>query len=310
MRAAFACLILLAACAGGPKGEAPPLGAATVTETAIAGGETLALDHWAPDRQEPHAIILALHGFGDYGPSTFGAAAKAWAGAGIAVYAYDQRGFGRNQTRANWPGAARLISDFTDITAALRARHPNVPLFALGHSMGGGVALAGVGEGAAVDGLILAAPAVWGGDNLNFAYRAAAWTGALIAPEKRWSGEGIVRIQATDNIEALRALSRDEVILRRPSSREFLGLIRLMDRAVAAAPKVAPPTLMLYGEKDQVTPKRPMMAAYEALPGEKTLKLYPEGWHLLFRDLQAKVVYSDVAEWVAQQAAAQKETNE
>lgn len=290
-------LALLAGCAGGPLGEAPRLGEATVTDVAITGGDTLALSRWAP-AAEPHAVLLALHGFGDYAPSTFSQAAEYWAARGILVYAYDQRGFGRNQSRGKWPGAARLIEDFQDVAATLRTGHPGLPLIALGHSMGGGVALAGVGEGADVDGLILAAPAVWGGENLNIAYRAAAWTGAFTAPEKRWSGKGVVRIQATDNIEALRAMGRDKVILRKPSSREFLGLIRLMDRAVEAAEHIAPPTLLLYGEKDQVTPKYPMMATYEALPGDKRLKLYPEGWHLLFRDLQAEVVYRDVADWV------------
>lgn len=316
MRASLACVMLLvgstagsvAGCvAGGPLGDAPRLGPATITETAIVGTETLALSQWGPAGDNPKAVILALHGFGDYGPSTFEAAAQYWATQGILVYAYDHRGFGRNESRAQWPSAGRLIDDFADVAAALRARHADVPLYALGHSMGGGIALAGVGEGVDVDGLILAAPAVWGGENLNLAYRSAAWTGALFAPEKRWSGEGIVRIQATDNIEALRAMGRDEFILGRPSSREFMGLIRLMDRAVAAAPHVAPPTLMLYGEKDQVTPKRPVMAAYDALPHDKTLQLYPEGWHLLFRDLQAQTVYRDVAAWVAQQGAKQKE---
>ena len=290
-------LLFVAGCAGGPLGDAPRLGEATVTDVAITGGDTLALSRWTPEGA-PRAVIVALHGFGDYGPSTFGAAAEYWASRGFLVYAYDQRGFGRNESRGKWPGANRLIEDFGDVAATLRARHPDQPLIALGHSMGGGVALAAVGEGADVDGLILAAPAVWGGKNLNIAYRAAAWTGAFAAPEKRWSGKGVVKIQATDNIEALRAMSRDEVILRKPSSREFLGLIRLMDRAVEAARHVAPPTLLLYGEKDQVTPMRPMMATFEALPGDKLLKLYPEGWHLLFRDLQADVVYRDVADWV------------
>lgn len=307
MRGALvACLLLLAACAGGPMDEAPPLRPAVIDGATVRAGAahsdvTLAMSEW-PASGPPRAVLLALHGFGDHAESTFGRAAAFWAARGIHVYAYDQRGFGRNPSRAHWPGADRLISDFQDIAAALRGRHPDLPLFALGHSMGGGVALAGVGEGADVDGLILAAPAVWGGENLNLAYRAAAWSGALLAPEKRWSGEGVVRIQASDNIEALRALGRDPLVIGRPSSREFMGLIRLMDRAVSAAPHVTPPVLLLYGARDEVTPKRPVMAAYDSLPGPKAMRLYPDGWHLLFRDLQAKVVWHDVADWVTEQA--------
>ncbi len=39
-------------------------------------------------------------------------------------------------------------------------------------------------------------------------------------------------------------------------------------------------------------------AAHEALAGPKTLILYPEGWHLLFRDLQAARVWRDVGDWM------------
>ncbi|MEM7270981.1 MAG: alpha/beta hydrolase, partial [Pseudomonadota bacterium] len=111
-------------------------------------------------------------------------------------------------------------------------------------------------------------------------------------------GEGVVEIQASDNIEVLRSMGRDPLVIGNPSSREFMGLIRLMDRAVAAAPGVEAPVLMLYGAKDEVTPEDPVRAAFAALPGEKSFRLYEEGWHLLFRDLQAKQVWSDVAAWM------------
>ena len=35
------------------------------------------------------------------------------------------------------------------------------------------------------------------------------------------------------------------------------------------------------------------------LSGDVTFRRYPEGWHMLFRDLQARTVWGDVAEWIA-----------
>ncbi|QIE57063.1 alpha/beta hydrolase [Pikeienuella piscinae] len=301
MRAAFAVLLLaVAGCVGGPAGPAPPLGPVEFGEGSIAGAsgrERLALSTWTPEGPL-RGVILALHGFGDYGPSTFDGPARYWAARGFLTFAYDQRGFGRNESRGRWPGAERLIADFREIAELIRGRYPDLPLFVVGHSMGGGVALAGVGDGAPVDGLILAAPAVWGGDRLPAPYRVAAWGGTLLFPDRRWTGKGIVSIQASDNIDALIALGRDPLYLAPPSSREFTGLIRLMDRAVAAAPHVRTPTLTLYGEKDEVAPKDAVLAAHEALAGPKTLILYPEGWHLLFRDLQAEHVWRDVVDWM------------
>ena len=301
MRAlALLSLFLFTACAGGPVGAPSPMGPSKIEKDAIVGATRLPLSVWRSD-QPPMAALLALHGFGDYGPSTYARAAEYWATRGIATYAYDQRGFGRGETRGAWPGAETLIADAKAATAAVRKAHPDIPVFLLGHSMGGGVALAAAGEGVAADGLILAAPAVWGGERLALPYRAAAWAGALILPDRRWTGEGLVRIQASDNIDMLRALGGDPIYLRNPSSREFMGLIRIMDRAAAAAPKVSAPTLTLWGAKDEVLERAPIEAAHEAIPSPKRMEIYPEGWHLLFRDLQAEIVWRDVAEWVLDQ---------
>ncbi|MEX2520994.1 MAG: alpha/beta hydrolase, partial [Paracoccaceae bacterium] len=93
-------------------------------------------------------------------------------------------------------------------------------------------------------------------------------------------------------------LGRDPLYLSHPSSREFMGLIRLMDRAVAAAPRIAIPTLTLYGERDEVAPRVAVLAAHAALAGPKRLIIYDEGWHLLFRDLQRERVWRDAADWM------------
>jgi alpha-beta hydrolase superfamily lysophospholipase len=271
-------------------------------ETLEGAGERLALSHWPAE--DARAVILAVHGYGDYGPSTFGGAAAFWAAHGVEVYAYDQRGFGRNASNRDWPGEEALIADLAAAEAAIRAKHPGLPLFIAGHSMGGGVALAAVGEGRAhPDGLLLLAPAVWGGDTLNPLFRLSAWTAATFAPEKRWTGRGVVTIVPTDNMEMLRALSADPLHFAAPSGREFLGLIRLMDRAVDAAPKAAAPTLVVMGANDQVTPEATVRAAYNVLPGEKRFAYVPTGWHMLLRDLQAEVVWRIVLDWVLEKTA-------
>lgn len=290
-------LLTVSACAGGPEEPQVALAPAIIEDEAIVGGVRLALSSWEPEGA-PRAVLLALHGYGDYGPSTYNDAAAYWAEEGILTYAFDQRGFGRNETRGRWPGHEQLVADFADVAALLRARHPDLPFFVAGHSMGGAVALIGAAQGVEADGFIFAAPAVQGGEMLPALWRAAAWSGAFFFPDQRWTGDGVVSIQASDNIEMLRALGRDPYYLAPPSSRELMGLVRLMDEAAEAAGDVSAPALVLYGEKDQVTPKDPVAALYEALNGEKELRLYPEGWHLLFRDLNGPLVWRDVAAWI------------
>lgn len=297
MRRALFSLLFLAACAGGPKEPQPELAPARLADTEIIGVVKLHVSKWEPSTT-PRAVILALHGYGDYGPSTYEGAAEYWAGRGFLTYAYDQRGFGRNESHGKWPGPASLVSDMKEVAALLHERHPDLPLFIIGHSMGGAVAMLGVADGVETEGLIFAAPAVQGGELMPLPYRAVALAGVIYDPDKRWTGEGIVSIQASDNIPMLVALGKDPDYLAPPSAREFMGLIRLMDMAVTAPPRISPPVLMLYGEKDQVAPKTAVMAAYEAIRAPKSLIFYDEGWHLLFRDLQREQVWNDIADWM------------
>ena len=296
----------LAGCAAGgplpaPVDQMPPNASLTASN-----GNPVAVTRWGPEN--PKAIILALHGYGDHGSSTFTAAAEDWAAQGIATIAPDQRGFGRNPSRGIWPGADGIIADVASFAAQVRDTETCAPIVLLGHSMGGGIALAAA-NGSQADAVVLAAPAIWGGDQLNPLHRALAWTVALVTPDERFSGKGVVRIQASDNIEALRALGRDPLYLSPPSAREILGLVRITDRANDAAATVKKPALMLLGSKDQIVPNNAVRTVFDQLSGNTKVIEYPEGWHLLFRDLQAKNVWRDVAEWAlaAPQPACNKE---
>jgi acylglycerol lipase len=260
-----------------------------------ADGSAMPMTIWGPPA--PRAVILAVHGYGDHGRSTFADAGAAWAARGIATLAVDQRGFGRNPSRGFWPGADGLIADAVAVSAQVRERYPCVPLVVAGHSMGGGVVLAAAAQGLQADGIVLAAPAIWGGEHLNPIHRMAAWTAAMVAPEHRFTGDGIVRIMASDNIEALRQMRDDPLYIGQPSARELLGLVRVTDRAEAAADRVDRPALLLLGAKDQIVPNTRVSRIFATLRGPKRTIAYPDGWHLLFRDLQAPNVWRDVADW-------------
>ncbi|MBP7000959.1 alpha/beta fold hydrolase [Amaricoccus sp.] len=273
-------LLGLAACA------APPTADPHVT-----------LRSW-PARGETRAAILALHGFGDTGATAWEGAARDWAARGIAVYAPDQRGFGANPSWRRWPGPEALVSDAVQLSRIVRARNPGVPLVVVGHSMGGGVALAAAAQGLDADAIVLAGPAIAGGDALNPVLRAGAWAIATVAPEKRWTGDGVVEISPTDNLDAIRRALADPRFFGDPSSRELWGLVRIMDMAAAAAPEVETPTLTLMGAHDEILRPDRVESVHDRIPAAAGWRLYPEGWHWLFRDLHGKVVRDDVADFV------------
>ena len=188
----------------------------TGSEFIAADGQRLPLRTWLP-AGPVKAVILALHGFNDYSRA-FAAPGKAWASDGIATYAYDQRGFGAAPERGLWPGRAALAADAATACKVLRRRYPGVPLYLLGESMGGAVAVVAMtGESGTpipeVDGIILTAPAVWGRSTMDLAERVALWIGVRLMPGLTLTGQSL-HILASDNIPMLRALGRDPLVIK------------------------------------------------------------------------------------------------
>jgi len=251
---------------------------------------------------KPNAILLALHGFNDY-RNAFSGAGRYFADRGIMTVAYDQRGFGETAQRGIWPGRQLLQQDAASLASLLCRRYPDVPLYLLGESMGGAVSILAAVENSneCLRGVVLAAPAIWGWQTMPFwqatLLRLAAW----LVPANEVTGEGL-EIRPSDNIEMLRALGRDPLVIKSTRIDAIYGLTGLMDQAFRASSEVNLPVLLLYGEHDEVIPKPALCRMVAALPDSRDstwrMVLYPDGYHMLARDLQADTVLADIVTWV------------
>jgi acylglycerol lipase len=316
-RFAVCVLLLLAGCApnfGAPLDQSTkPL----LTEDTIIArdGAQLPLRRWQ-GQGAVRAVIVALHGMSDYS-NAFDMPGRFWAKLGITTFAYDQRGFGKSDTPGIWAGSETMRTDFDDAVAAIRARYPGVPVFALGESMGGAVVLTSLASDTppAVDGVILVAPAVWSRDDMPFFYRTALFLGAHLVPGMILSNSAashVVTIVPSDNVAMLRALGRDPLFQKQTRTDTLYGLVNLMDEARAAPSgiKTAAPILFLYGAHDQIIPAEPTQAVIAALEANPAVSLdvrrYEHGYHMLLRDLDGERVDQDAAEWILAHSAQQK----
>ena len=226
---------------------------------------------------------------------------------GVTTYAYDQRGFGRGPHRGLWGGTPLLTEDLRTITALVRARHPKAVVTVLGHSMGGAVAIAAFASSnpPTADRLILAAPAVWGWSEQPFANRAALWVSAHVAPS--WTltpPDWLVRkVRASDNIPVLIEMGRDRNMIFSTRVDAVYGLMQLMQQADRQLGRVRAPTLYLYGAKDQIIPKAATQHAIRGLKLGDHSVYYPEGYHLLTRDLHGPLVWADALAFIHDPAA-------
>ncbi|MDJ0387549.1 alpha/beta fold hydrolase [Roseomonas sp. E05] len=300
--------VLLAGCAPrmigpGPAIMPPSMAAETFT---MPDGAALPLRAW-PAQGAPRAIILGLHGFGDTANNAFARASQAFTAAGVAFYAYDQRGFGGAPHRGVWPGVEALVQDATRAARLIRERNPGLPLYLMGESMGGAVALAAAASAdpPPVEGIILVAPAVEGRASMSWLSRGLLDFAAHTVPllEIRNSAPGF---SPTDDEEAMRGWGRDPLTYKEVRVDAVFGLVGLMDAAVAAAPHVRSRLLVLYGAEDRIIDPGPVRALLRALPDPAAQRgaYYPKGYHMLLRDRNRASVAQDVLAWMADPAAA------
>lgn len=304
--------LCLAACAPlrVPPGPGPTTPRLEADRLVLGDGTELPLRSWKPAENPGHrlqAVVLALHGFNMHG-GYFEEPAAWLAERGIAFYAYDQRGFGATPHAGLWAGTETLVEDLKTAVDLIKRHHPETPFFLLGDSMGGAVAIAALTRPAPpeIDGAILSAPAVWARETMPFYQRAALWLAARLIPWASFTAEGL-DIMASDNIEALRALGRDPLVIKKTKVSAMEGLTDLMSEALEAAPRLPGRALILYGAKDEVIPPRPTLSFWQNTPARpaevQRQALYSNGWHMLLRDLGAEQVLLDIEAWIAKPTA-------
>lgn len=271
-------------------------------------GARLPLARWTPETGEPWAVIVALHGMND-SRASFRLAGPWWAERGIETWAIDQRGFGEAPGRGVWAGEARMTEDVRTAVALARARHPRAVIAVAGESMGGAVTIAAFSADRAPDAdrVILLAPAVWGWTAQGPVNSAGLWIAARTMGDRAVDApEWAVRaLPASDNRMELLRNYRDPNSLISTRFDALYGLVDLMETASLRLGDIRAPTLLLYGANDNVIRSDPMRLALERAgdrPGFRT-GFYPDGWHILNRDLQAEVMFRDVEAWLRDAAA-------
>ncbi|KAK4458847.1 putative monoglyceride lipase [Cladorrhinum samala] len=109
------------------------------------GGQSLYTKSWLPDGQIKAKLIF-IHGFSDHVGRYADGLFPALANRGIAVYGFDQRGWGKSVRKPADMGltgrTSRVLSDMAEfIRPHLTKGCSDPPVFVMGHSMGGGQVL-------------------------------------------------------------------------------------------------------------------------------------------------------------------------
>lgn len=243
---------------------------------------------WVDPNQAPIACILCIHGLGLQSNSYefFG---KEQANRGLAVYAIDVRGFGswmnaKGKTKVNFDDC---LDDIKTALESIHAANPGLPVYLLGESMGGAIALRAASlYPTLVDGLVSSVPASerFNQGKTSLKVFLNLLTGFNVANV----GNDLVN-QATKN-QKLKAQWRDDPLARLSlSPQELIQFQDFMNFNHDAAKKVATiPVLFVQGIGDQlVKPEGTWELFNDVAAKDKSFFAVP-GEHLIFEEAQTQ----------------------
>lgn len=272
-----------------------------VTSYSIGDSGAPVLVSWKAKTARPKAIILSVHGFG-FNKCTYHAFAERISEAGISTYAIDIRGFGEWSQSVRVNRRLNLLASLGDIKHALHYLHdqnPDLPIFLLGESMGGALALKAASDSPElVSGVISSVPS---GERFKQKRTAmSVFIQSIFGVGTVDVGKQLVGQTTGDSELAGQLLSRSG-IRARYSTFELLAFAKFMREGHASARRLShTPVLMVQGARDRlVKPSGTERLFQELTTTDKSMLLVKGAEHLVFEEGQFDdQVISSVTDWL------------
>lgn len=265
-------------------------------------GVSLAGRAWLPP--DFCAVIAVVHGIAEHSGRYAFLAGQAYAQR-IGMISVDLRGHGRS------PGERSYVERFDDYlfdVDSLLARAAELaagcPVFLLGHSMGGAIALRWIAQRRqSVAGLILSSAALKIGGDVPRLLIALAPLLSRWLPRLR--GTRIDPATISRDAAAVAAYVGDPLVsLAAPPARTGAELLQAMASNRAAAASLTLPVYLFHGDADRLTDPAGSREIHDLWGGEdRTLRLWPGSRHETLNDLDREAVAAELLQWVRARSA-------
>ena len=261
------------------------------------GGLELFRQSWRP-AGTPKAVLVNLHGLGDHS-GLYPELVEYMVARELAVHTYDLRGNGRSAgQRAYVESWDEYVEDLTRFLHLVDQDDPGRPLFLLGNSMGGLIALDYASRRPSGLRGVIAVSAPLGDLSVPAPLLALGRIMSRVWP--RFSLETGMDLTglARDPTVAEQILT-DPLFHRRGTARLSTEVTATIARVQGGAGSFEVPLLVLHGSDDRmVSPAGSRRFAASAGSADKQLIEYPGGYHALFADYGREQVLADVAHWI------------
>lgn len=255
---------------------------------------------WAPKSADPRALLLVVHGYAEHG-GRYAELAKDLVGAGFAVATIDHRGHGKSEgKRVQVDKFDDMVEDLALYETELRERYPApLPVFLVGHSMGGLISLRYVTtQKTDVVGLVLTGTAAAKPTDISGLTVAIGNLLAKVTPDVGVASLHLDKISKDPKV--VEAYANDPLVtqgkVRARMGAEILSTMAAVERDL---PSLTLPILVMHGGDDVVTPPdASRMIADKVGSEDKTLKIYDGLWHEVYNEPERDEVIADVIAWL------------
>lgn len=261
---------------------------------------------WLNPAVKQVGIVVALHGL-SLEHSSYDALGKELADAGFCTVAFDVRGFGvyRQALGAEQLDFDSCMRDLQLLVGAIRGDSPGVPLFMLGESMGGAIAVQFAARNPQlVDGLVASVPA-----GKRFKQGSMTLKVALhfLDNKHRPFDVGIDVInQATHDPQLKQAWRSDPKTRNLLSPHELITFQSMCDRNIEHARRItATPVIMFQGVSDGLVKPEATYDLFRAVASkDKSLVMVGNAEHLIFEEgCFSQAVLKGLVAWMEAHAA-------
>jgi acylglycerol lipase len=267
------------------------------------GGRRIFWQSWAPDG-EPRALIVIVHGAGEHSDRYADVAGRLVSDC-YGVHALDHRGHGRSDgPRALIDRLDNAVADLDQLVSLASGSHPGLPVFMLGHSMGGTVALRyATSHQDRLSGLILSG-ALAALEAAPAPLRLAANILSVVTPTL-----GLISVDASQvsrDSEVVSAYVADPLVHHgKLPVRTVAELAAAIDGFPSSVTSITIPTLILYGTADGLCPAAGSVMLGERIGSpDKIVKPYEGLFHEILNEPERDAVLADILGWLADRVSA------
>ncbi len=269
------------------------------SETTFSNNDNFELFEQTWPCKDARGVVLITHGIAEHS-SRYAHVAQSLVEAGYLVVGFDLRGHGKSSGKRTYINSFQdYLNDLQAVLDRVQETYRDLPLFLLGHSMGGAiVARFLIERKPAVAGAILSAPSVKISDDISpFLQKISGIISAILPklPVVKLDSASISKDPAVVKAYDDDPLNYRGGVLARTGA-EMLNTTRVIQ---ANAGAIDLPLLILHGSEDKLADvSGSKMLDEKVSSNDKTLKIYDGLFHEILNEPERDQVKADIINWL------------